>query len=320
MAAGGAASLADGADDAVRQATGYIQLLTGGEEECGEADKTFPTVAAGRALWDNPESRRQLIILTLGNHPRDYISKRLGVGIDIVEIAERLFFDIRDSREATGWVNAHVMMPESRSGSAKCTVQYRAAYWGGPLIASSILDVEERVPLDEVQRIADQEMLLQLKLRQALEFPLDDARSNLQFMKMYFDCEHREKKLDMAKDRFRHQCEQDIRKHEIADARLAAAAAREEARIAASQQRAARVSQQAEEMKKYFDAMVQLRQERRAAEDRLAAARAVASPLARLAWSTHASSSHVAVSKVSEQVDIPVASGPASVISAAAAA
>ena len=271
-------------DEFVREAASFIRK----SHEDGDIERTaerHPKIAAAKALWDNPTLKQQLVTLTLGKCERDYVAGRLGVAAEVIEYAEKLFFDIEDCRKATSWINAHVIMPESQSGAVDLATKYRAALWGGPHVARMVLDTEERVSTDDVQRIADQEMLLHMKVRQALEFPLDSEKDSLRMVKLYLDHDSQTKRLEFEKEKFRHRCEQDIRGHELAERRLESAARREEVRAAAKLRREEYRAELKRDQRKAAEFQAELRQDRHLGEEHAAIERASASPLAKLTWS-----------------------------------
>lgn len=277
----GSRRLACIADRIVKQAVLFISLLLG-DDDATLAAESFPEIAAAKSLWDNPETRQRFIILTLGDCPRDLIAERLGVTLEIVECLELLFFDVRDCRHAKDWINAHVIRAESMSGAYDVAIKYRMAFYGGPVIAQAILDA--RVPLDEVERIDNQKSLLYMKAIEALEIPLKDSKSALQLLKITVDYTCNMKKLELADEKFRHKCEQDIRKIELAKRRLEVAAEREKAQAEWQRGQASEREQKKQEKAKLLEIRTQLRQERFLVEERAAMERAAKSPLAKLSW------------------------------------
>jgi hypothetical protein len=64
-----------------------------------------------------------------------------------------------------------------------------------------------RAPFEEAGRLFDREVLLQLKLQEALEAPLGEGE-RLGFLRLYFQYDLSRRRLDLEKQKYAHQCEQ----------------------------------------------------------------------------------------------------------------
>jgi hypothetical protein len=277
--------LPDFSDDIAKQAKSFAEMHMGEEGET-RAAQHYREIAAAKSFWDDANLRQQFTILTLADLPREQIAKRLAVPLETVTTTELLFFDIRESRQAEGWINCHVILPEEKSGAYEFAVKCRAAYWGGPLVGKSILDADERVSLDKVQRIADLERRLSMKAQAALAVPLDDAQAALQYTKFYIDYDHKKRRLELEKKKFRHRCEEDLRKHELAERRIDASAKRAEAKDKAMRQRTERWLARERENENVAKMQEDARLDALAGQQRAANDRAAGSPLSKLTWTS----------------------------------
>ena len=274
----------DRVDELVIQAARFIHVLASEQDGRLRSADEYPVIATAKTLWDKPENRQQFIILTLADCPREQIAKRLNMDLNVIKTVESLFFDIRECREATSWINAHVILPESRSGAAELAMKYRAAFWGGPCVAETILDAGRVFSFDEVQRIADEEHLLRMKALAAADMPLGNQTEALQFLKVYLDHQNKNTQLEIRKEKFRFLHEQEIRKHELAERRQRAADKREERQIQAKLQRRDIRKQEQNEHERLAKLREHLKEERRSLEQQARIERAARSPLAQLSW------------------------------------
>jgi len=237
-----------------------------------------------KSFWDNPENRQQFIILTLADFPRDEIAERFVIDQNIFEIVERLYFDIRESREASSWINAHVILPEARSGHTELATKYRAAYWGGRCVADSILDEGKSFSFDEVDRIAEVERVLQLKALAAADMPVGNQIEALKFLRIYTDLEGKKAKLEFQKERFRVKSELESTKLELAERRQEFAERREEQKIEEELRHKESRRHQREEHERLERFRESLRKNWISSEKQTRVKRAARSPLAQLSW------------------------------------
>ena len=189
-------------------------------------------------------------------------------------------------RKATAWINAHVILPESKSGAVELATKYRAAFWGGPRVAEAILDVGKVSLSGEVQRIADAEDLLRMKALAAADMPLGNPTEARQLLKMYFDQQNKSAALEFRKEKFRFLCEQEIHKRELAEIRQKAAAKREERRMEEMARRRDFRQQKQMERERLARSREHLLEERRVLDEQAKIERAAQSPLAQLSWTS----------------------------------
>lgn len=120
------------ADELVRRAARHLRLSAAAANRPANAGRLDRVIAEARALWDDAGLREPFTLMVLGDVSRDEIAERLSVSTDVIEAAELLFLDIRAARQASSWINAHVIRPEAAAGRVELSTRYRAAYWGGP--------------------------------------------------------------------------------------------------------------------------------------------------------------------------------------------
>jgi hypothetical protein len=195
------------------------------------------------ALATDLEATNVVKLLVLGRVEPAEIAERLGLSPPTLELYETLFFDIRPIHSASSWVTQHVIRPLEQDQN-DLAVRFAAAYWGGSTVARALLDAEQRVPLDEAQRLLDQDTLFHLKLRAALAVPLKTPGQNLRLVELHLKHEHRMARLEASQEQFRAKAESQIKRLELAAARLEQRRQRQERRQAAQEQRAARKADQ----------------------------------------------------------------------------
>lgn len=279
-------------DGLVHEMAGFYQSLISDQNDGRDAAKQFPVTAAAKSLWESPEVREQFIILTLGDCERDSIAKRLNIDLNILQTMEALFFDVRSFREAAGWINAHVILPESKAGHIDLAIKYRHAYWGGAKIAGWILETGKGILGDSVQQIAEQEQLLQLKCLAALEMPLTNSKETLQFLRVSLDHQHRSQRLEFEKEKFRSRAEQGIRDFKLAERRQRDTETRLKERMSVAQRKQER-KQMKQERERLAAIQESIQQQRQYSEHLKRIDRANQSPLASLTWTKSTTKSTV---------------------------
>jgi hypothetical protein len=229
------------------------------------------------ALATDLEATSVVKVLVLGLVERAEIAERLALSETIIESYEDLFFDVRPLHGASSWITAKVIRPLEQD-QQDLAIRFAAAYWGGPVVATALLDAEDRVPLDEAQRLLDQETLVHIKLRRALAAPLKTAKDNLRLVGLHLQHEQRKARLKAAQERFRIKTEAELKRLELAAARLEQRRQRQERRQAAQEQRLARKAdreaQRGREMHDWLDRRIEA----------LEQAAFEPSPLATLSW------------------------------------
>ncbi|MCC7418710.1 MAG: hypothetical protein IT428_00375 [Planctomycetaceae bacterium] len=100
-------------------------------------------------------------------------------------------------------------------GKAEFTAGLKLAYYGGAIVAESLLDAKARLPLEEADRLFDREMLLHVKMLGVLSAPLGSPEDAADFLKLALDYETRKAELQLEREKFEHQRAQDIRTHDL---------------------------------------------------------------------------------------------------------
>jgi hypothetical protein len=195
-------------DTLTQDTVAYLRRRRSGPDGQRRADEQYPNLAAAYGLWGNDAVADRLRILVLANCSQKEIADRLQIDIGIVLVLEGLFFDIRSGLDSTDWIICRVIIPEMKSEAWDVAAKLRLAYFGGPVVARAILDARVRLPFDEAERLFDREVLLHLKLQEALEAPLAD-RERMEFVKFYLDYEIKRQRLELDKRKFAYKCKRD---------------------------------------------------------------------------------------------------------------
>jgi hypothetical protein len=170
------------------------------------AKQKYPLIAAARALYENDQMLETFKLAVLGNLPQAEVAARLGVAVEIIEIAEVLFFQLGDLRESEAWLNCHVFLPAIKTGSTDSAAKMKLAYHGGPEMARELLDAQDGPPFGEAQRLVDQELLLHAKLQAALEFELDAASAS-EYIKYHLAYDLARRSIELEREKFQHECQ-----------------------------------------------------------------------------------------------------------------
>jgi hypothetical protein len=204
------------ADERIAKATEYIRLT---EQSAGGkflAARKFPQIQAAVSAWHHPKFQPPLKIMILADSGRSDIAARVGLDEEIISTIESLFYDVRSARKAISWVSCQVINAEERAGKVDLAARLWCAYFGGPLVAQLILDADDRLPIDEANRLFDQSIQLHLKVKEAMAIPLRSEESLLEFTRLYLDYRCRIARLELDREKLRHRCEQDLRRQEVA--------------------------------------------------------------------------------------------------------
>jgi hypothetical protein len=163
-------------DEITRRAADYFRLRAQSDEGATRAAQRYPDFAAAEATWANVTLREHLQILVLGDCPAAEIAERLGLEESGVLLAEGLHFDVRPALDATVWI-AHLIWVEADRGRDSLAAEMRMAYFGGACAARALLDAKTGLPVKPVERLAAATLLLQAKMLQVSELPVDEKRS-----------------------------------------------------------------------------------------------------------------------------------------------
>ena len=264
------------ADEHVRRAVRYLHACRKGAKAKAAADPRFALVAAAEQLWQDESMRQTYQLMLLGNLPSDEIAQRLGISSAVLGAIEVYFFAIDELRSATSWIQHHVI----DAAKPDLRVRLSLAFFGGPYVTRAILDAAERVPFEQAQRLADQQVLLSLKLREAMEMPLTSPKQTINFVKIYTEYDLQLRKLNLLERQLLARCEEIAMQHELSKMRMASRAERAQRKKEAAAKR-----QQAREQRALVRAeAARLQLEQQAARQQAIQERAADSALAQLTW------------------------------------
>jgi hypothetical protein len=277
------------ADLVTRAAAEYIRCCSQGSRDKQIAAKTYPAIAAAEAAWNSPPIRDQLKILIIGDCPQEEIAQLCKISPEAVDAVERLFYDVRGSRKALGWIRSAVIEPEISAGNGALASKLKLALCAGPVAARLVLTSDVQLPVASADRLLRQKLQLQLKADQALAMPLDTSRDSIRYLKIYVDMDLAEQRLRLAERKLQYRCEEALRRAEVAKYRLERVTKREE-RLAA--QKAAKEEKRCAEAARFerdwiASSQAELAQERARQE------LAIGSPLAQLTWHSSAATQSV---------------------------
>jgi hypothetical protein len=238
----------------------------------------------GVTFWSQDELRFRFTLLELGGCGAEVISEQLAVDVEVVEVIRRFFFDINDNRTAIGWIDAHVMAPERSAGCFLWAAQYGAAFSGGSAVAVKILRLEAIPSENEASRLQFLEQALHVKVREALEMPLEDAGDSAKVITATLDYELRKNRLEFERAKCRRRSEREVRNHELAERRthLAEENLRVQVEFSSRQKEVRQGSSNRAQLAKLQQSLQLERHHREQVE---AANRAAACPLSALTWS-----------------------------------
>jgi len=270
---------------------------TWGEENKGAAFRTITRSGALARVEHrvasadaNPELCEQLQLMVLANMEVDEIHQRLGLPVVAIQAWEAIFFDAREMRQSSSWVEAHVIGKETRAGNHYLASRMRLAIAAGPVAGRAMLDADVELPLDEAARLYRRTLKLHLKFDQALNMPLDSERSRLRLIEMVRSSKLEGQRIELARERLALRCQALHDRHQGDKLRLELAKKRAEIKLVEVQAKQGRaVAREAAKQRKVA-ARQQFAALLRQAEKRALAARIAASPLAKLTWGSGVSS------------------------------
>lgn len=272
------------ADPDVRDVHHFQQLCSRGDSGKSRAKAHYPAIAAAYGLNQDEAKCAAAKILTLGASQRGEIAARLDIEEDILEKWEGLVFDVRQGRDAVGWIHAQVIRPEQSRGNGQLASKMKAAVAGGPVVAQAILDLDSRMPVTAGEKLFDRKLTLHLKFDEAAELSLSTNREKMFFMKLYVELQSQENRLKLAERKLERRCAEARDKLELAKIRMEAVQQRKAARAAAHarcrrERELKKAKKQAQREYLAAQQRAQLRSEQKGA-----VARAAASPLSGLIW------------------------------------
>jgi hypothetical protein len=195
-------------DALTQDAVAYLRRRRSGPDGQYRAVEQYPSLAAAYNVWGDEATAESLRLMVLARCSQQEIAERLQLDVETVSAVEGLFFDIRWALDAANWIICHVIIPEMKSEAWDVAAKMRLAYFGGPGMAKAILDARLRLPFEEAGRLFDREVLLHVKLQEALEAPLTNGE-RMEFLKFYMDFEIKRQRLELDKRKFAYECRRD---------------------------------------------------------------------------------------------------------------
>ena len=195
-------------DTLTQEAVAYLRRRRSGPDGQRRADEQYPSLSAAYDAWADEATAESLRLLVLARCSQEEIADRLQLDVETVSAVEGLFFDIRWALDVSNWIICHVIIPEMKSEAWDVVAKMRLAYFGGPGMAQAILDARLRLPFEEAGRLFDRQVLLHVKLQEALEAPLTNGE-RMEFLKFYMDFEIKRQRLELDKRKFAYECTRD---------------------------------------------------------------------------------------------------------------
>lgn len=201
-----AGSIPDELDQLTKATTDYLRLCQLAGSGPDWAAQKYPLIAAAFEFIQNEKVVERFKLSILGDLPLAEIAERLGVNEDVLATAETLFFDLTGMRHAATWMVCHVFIPETKAGDPDLAARMKIAFHRGRAGARAVLDARDDLPMEEAQRLMDQEILLHSKVQAALQFELTEENS-LEYLKLFTSYDIARKKLEFEREKFRYECE-----------------------------------------------------------------------------------------------------------------
>jgi hypothetical protein len=262
----------------------FHALRADGENGIVQAAAKYPIIEAAILLHDDGAKTDVMKLMILVDSPTDAIAKRVVVEPAVVDVWERLFFDVREMRSALSWLSGQVIEAERKAANTALAARMKLALVSGIDGVNAILALDEGAPVDEAERLFQRKLKLHLKFDEAVNMPLDSERSRMDFIKLYVDLQCSEKRLEFAGKKLAARCAETRDRYELGKMRMESN--QEHAAIKANERRnkAERHRRMQADRVAAAANMQELQRHARLAEQKAAACRVAQSPLSRLAW------------------------------------
>lgn len=258
-----------------------IQISAVSGEE--DAARQFPVLAAAAGLARDSALFAKFQVLVIANCARAEIAQRLDCSEAVVEACERMFFDVRPLLTSIDWIAASVIEPARKAGDLAHVSRLKAAYFGGPVVATALLNLDAQLPVAKGAAFFDRKLQLTLKVDEALAMPLSPGRDALRLIKITTAMHVAEKRLELDRKRLEHLTTQAIREFELREKKFLDLQLRHQREHSRRQEaRARRQTGRVAGMPAQLDPLLIYAARER--EKQEAHARAAASPLSRLRW------------------------------------
>lgn len=281
--------VAGGGDPWLTNLLSYLTLNARGA--ISAAQEKFPAIADAITLQSNADLTAKLKLMVLADMNLEVMHQLLDVPVATLQAWEAIFFDIRDLREATGWLAACVVERERKTGNTALAARMKLAISGGAVAVCAMLQNDVEIPLDEADRLFQRKLKLDLKLTEVLDLPIDSEQARLRFVEIYTEMHAETKRLELAGRKLDERCLHAREKYELAKLQAELALEREQRRTA-QWRHAAEERQQRQAKRDRRQSQVQdLCKHQEHAERMALDARIAASPLAQLTWGPVAATS-----------------------------
>jgi hypothetical protein len=198
----------------------YLALKRQGPRGLDQVEKQFPLFWAAEQLNEDDLRTRPLKLMVLGNLPLAEVSRRSGIDEQVVDVWEKLFFDVRGQRESVDWLAINVIGKEFRKGNPEFARQMRLAIAAGPVGVAVLLDAETEAPLDEADRLLRRRAKIHAKLDWLADTPITSVSHAMQMTKLHAQIMFEERRLALAYKKLEARCTEGLRRHEAAMERL----------------------------------------------------------------------------------------------------
>jgi hypothetical protein len=241
----------------------------------------YPLFAEVERLNADTEKTAVLKLMVVADMPREEMQARTGIGINVLQVWEPLFFDARDQRQATSWLAVHVVNREAEAGNPELASRLKMAIMVGLVAVRGMLDMAKGICMDEADRLFQRKLKLNEKMDLAANLSVDNEKNRMFFMKSYIQLIAEEKRLALSEQKLSQRCAEARDRFELSKMRMEQAAEFRSLKLAEKQrlalQREFLAAQQRhaeQELGRYFR-----ESERKAMEHCIAE-----SPLAQLRW------------------------------------
>lgn len=272
-------------DPMLASAREYFALALDESEGYREAARKHPQICAAEEIQRNSDICEQLKILALSGSPHREGAMRTGLDESIIETWESLYFDVRESREASSWVTAHIIQAEMKEGNAAFAAKLKIACFSGPAAAKTLLDTDCPKLLAPAERLLERDRKLQLKFEEAASAPFVSEKECNRFLLSFAELLLSQQRLQLAERKFEARCKQLERKAELVENRQRYSAERHQRRVEEKMRRQEVKDAAVQVKERGRQECMRLKREREFEEARFAAACMKTSPLTALKWS-----------------------------------
>jgi len=260
----------------------YYAQCADGEDGIIRARKKHPAIAAAILVNDDDAKTDVMKLMILVDSPTNTIAKRVGVEPAVVEVWERLFFDVREMRSAVSWLSGQVIEAECKAGNTALAARMKLALVAGVDGVNAILELDEDAPVNEAERLFQRKLKLDLKFDEAANMPLGSDRNSMKFIKLYLQLQGSEKRLELDGKKLAASCAEARDRHERGKLRMENAQERSTIKAEERRSKVGRRRLKQADRVAAAAAMQDLQRHAHLAEQESAACRVAQSPLSRL--------------------------------------